>query len=88
MSDSREPNHLFQSLFEIVVGFVGVLLILPALFSVLKGLFRLSFIRKLTGEALFVGFTVLLTHDGILNALFGKKGDDSAGLLKSHTDVE
>lgn len=79
-------NETTRSLMEIALGFVGVLLIVPVVFTTLKGLFRLRFVRKLTGEALFVGFTALLTHKGFLDAVFGEKGAIGDGLLKPHVD--
>lgn len=83
-------NATTRSIVEVVLGFVGALLILPLLFRVVSGvfsgLFRLSFIRKLTGEVIFVGLTALLTHEGVLNKLFGKKGEKGDGLLKPRVD--
>ena len=90
MSNAPE-NTATRSLLEVILGFVGALLILPLLFrvvtSLLSGLFKLSFIRKLTGEAIFVGLTALLTHEGVLDKLFGKKGKTGDGLLKPHVDA-
>ncbi len=83
-------NAATRSVLEIALGFVGALLILPLLFRVVSGvfsgLFRLGFVRKLTGEAIFVGLTALLTHEGILNRLFGTKGEKGDGLLKPRVD--
>lgn len=77
-----------RSLLEVVLGFAGAMLILPILFRVVagvfSGLFKLNFIRKLTGEAIFVGLMALLTHEGVLDKLFGKKGEKGDGLLKPH----
>ncbi|MCH7977098.1 MAG: hypothetical protein IIC18_11190 [Bacteroidetes bacterium] len=81
-------NATTRSLLEIALGFLGAMLVLPLLFrmigGVLSALFRFSFIRKLTGEAIFVGLTALLTHEGVLDKLFGKKGETGDGLLKPH----
>lgn len=89
MSNLSE-NAPARSLLEVALGFLGALLILPLLFrvvsGVLSGLFKLSFVRRLTGEAIFVGLTVMLTHEGVLDRLFGKKGGKGDGLLKPHVD--
>ncbi|MCH7639692.1 MAG: hypothetical protein IH855_09550 [Bacteroidetes bacterium] len=81
-------NATTRSLLEVALGFLGAMLILPLLFrvvsGVVSGLFRLSFMRKLAGEAIFVGLTALLTHEGVLDKLFGKKGETGDGLLKPH----
>lgn len=79
-------NTTTRSLFEVALGFVGVLLVLPLLFRVLSGIFRLGIVRKLIGEAVFVGITALLTKEGVLDKLFGQKGEAGSGFLKS--DVE
>ena len=88
--DKLTENAATRSLLEVALGFLGAMLILPLLFrvigGVLSGLFRLSFVRKLAGEAIFVGLTVLLTHEGVLDKLFGKKGETGDGLLKPHVD--
>ena len=86
--DNLTDNPATRSLLEVALGFLVAMLVLPLLFrvvtGVLSGLFRLSFIRKITGEAIFVGLTVLLTHEGVLDKLFGKKGETGDGLLKPH----
>jgi hypothetical protein len=83
-------NTATRTLLEVALGFLGAMLILPLLIrvigGVLSGLFRLSFIRKLTGEAIFVGLTALLMHEGVLDKLFGKKGVTGDGLLKPRID--
>ena len=88
--DRITNNATTRPLLEVALGFLGAMLILPLLFrvvtGVLSGLFRLSFIRKLTAEAIFVGLTALLTHEGVLDKLFGKKGETGDGLLKPHVD--
>ena len=90
MMSKLTENAASRSVLEVVLGFVGALLILPLLFRVFSGifsgLFRLSFVRKLTGEAIFVGLTALLNHEGVLNKLFGKKGNTGDGFLKPHVD--
>ncbi len=72
-----------RSLFEVALGFLGALLILPLLFRAIGGLFRLGVVRRLIGEALFVGLTALLTREDVLDKLFGRKGE-TGGLLKSN----
>ena len=86
--DRITDNATTRSLLEVALGFLGAMLILPLLFrvvsGVVSGLFRLSFMRKLAGEAIFGGLTALLTHEGVLDKLFGKKGETGDGLLKPH----
>ncbi len=83
-------NAPARSVLEIALGFIGALLILPLLFrivgGVVSGLFKLNFVRRLTGEAIFVGLTALLTHEGVLDKLFGKKGERGDGLLKPRVE--
>jgi hypothetical protein len=75
-----------RSLLEVVLGFVGVLLVLPLLFRLLAGLFRLGIVRKLLGEAIFVGLTALLTKEGVLDRLFGQPGEPGSGVLKPNVE--
>ena len=72
-----------RSLFEVALGFLGALLVLPLLFRIVAGIFRLGIVRKLIGEAIFVGLTALLTRDDVLDRLFGQRGEAGDGLLKS-----
>jgi hypothetical protein len=75
-------NGTARSLLEIALGFIGVLLVLPLLFRAVAGLFRLGLVRRLIGEAVFVGITTLLTREGVLDRLFGQKGQTGDALLK------
>ena len=79
-------NVTSRSLLEVALGFVGVLLVLPLLFRAVTGVFRLGVVRRLIGEALFVGLTTLLTKEGVLDKLFGQKGEPGSGLLKPDVD--
>ena len=79
-----------RSLLEVALGFIGALLILPLLFRVIggivSGLFRFGATRRLIGEAVFAGLTALLTREGVLDRLFGQKGETGDGLLKPHVE--
>ncbi|MDX1438372.1 MAG: hypothetical protein R3284_00575 [Rubricoccaceae bacterium] len=86
MPEQNQNSPIARSLLEVAIGFVGVLLILPALFQTLRTLFKLTFVKKLVGEMIFVGFTALLAHEGVLNLIFGEKGKLGAGLLKPKVD--
>jgi hypothetical protein len=79
-------NPTSRSLLEVALGFVGVLLVLPLLFRLLTGVFRLGIVRKLLGEAIFVGITTLLTREGVLDRLFGQKGEPGSGVLKPNVN--
>ena len=75
-----------RSLLEVVLGFLGALLIVPLLFKtvsgVLRGVFRLGTTRRLLGDLVITGVTALLTREDVLDTLFGKKGRTGDGLLK------
>ena len=86
-------NASTRSLLEIALGFLGALLIVPLLFKVAFGLFggvfrlaggllKLKVTRRLIGDAVFAGLTALLTREGVLDTLFGRKGKTGDGLLK------
>ncbi|MDX1419756.1 MAG: hypothetical protein R3181_07295 [Rubricoccaceae bacterium] len=79
-------NATSRSFIEIALGFFAVLLVLPIAFRALTGLFRIGIVRKLLGEAIFVGLTALLTKEGVLDKLFGQRGEIGDGALKP--DVE
>ncbi|NNF57499.1 MAG: hypothetical protein HKN04_04590 [Rhodothermaceae bacterium] len=83
-------NATTRSLLEVALGFLGAMLILPLLFravtGVFTGLFRFRPTRRLIGEAVFAGLTALLTREGVLDALFGEKGETGDGLLKPRID--
>ena len=80
-------NAASRSLLEVALGFAGALLVLPLLFRALSGMFRLGIVRKLIGEAVFVGLTTLLTRDNVLDKLFGQKGEIGDGALKPDVDA-
>ena len=71
-----------RPLLEVGAGFIAALLVIPLAFKVLGGLFRLSIVRKLIGEALLIGLTTALTNEGTLDKLFGKPGRRGDGALK------
>ncbi|MEM0963634.1 MAG: hypothetical protein AAGK21_13975 [Bacteroidota bacterium] len=75
-----------RSLLEVTLGFLGALLIVPLLFKVVtglvRGLFRLGVTKKIAGELAIAGLTALLTKEGVLDSLFGKKGRLGDGILK------
>ena len=79
-------NVTSRSLFEVALGFFAALLVLPLLFRAVFGLFRLGIVRKLIGEAVFIGLTALLTKEGVLDKLFGSPGEKGDGLLKPTVD--
>ncbi len=83
---ARPGDDTSRSLFEIALGFLGAILILPLLFRTVTGLFRLGIVRKLIGEAVFVGFTALLTKEGVLDKLFGERGETGDALLKPRVE--
>lgn len=83
---SLQENLASRSLFEVVLGFIGVLLVFPLVFRVIGGVFRLGIVRKLIGEAVFVGLTALLTKEGVLDKLFGRPGETGDGVLKPRVD--
>ncbi len=84
------PTSTTRSLLEVVLGFLGALLIVPLLFktvtTVFKGVFRLSTTRRLLGDLVITGVTALLTREDVLDTLFGKKGKTGDGLLKPPVD--
>lgn len=82
---ARQPDPAARPLLEILLGFVGALLVVPILLRTVSGLFRSSFVRRLFTEALVVGATTLLTKEGALDKLFGAKGETTA-LLKSDAE--
>ena len=75
-----------RSLLEVVLGFLGALLIVPLLFktvtTVLRGVFRLGTTKRLIGDIVVTGLTALLMRDDVLDKLFGRKGATGDGLLK------
>ena len=79
-----------RSLLEVVLGFLGALLIVPLLFKtvtgLVRGIFRLGTTRRLVGDLVVAGVTALLTREDVLDTLFGKKGETGDGLLKPPVD--
>ena len=79
-----------RSLLEVVLGFLGALLIVPLLFKtvvgLVRGVFRLGTTKRLIGDVVVAGLTALLTREDVLDSLFGKKGRRGDGLLKPPTD--
>ena len=82
---ARTSDLPARPLFEILLGFVGAILVIPLLWRVVTGLLSSGFVRKILVEALLVGATSLLTKEGTLDRLFGPKGE-TQGLLKSETE--
>jgi len=78
-----------RSLLEVVLGFLGALLIVPLLFKTVSGLvrsiFRFGTTRRLIGDLVVTGLTALLTREDVLDTVFGKKGQTGDGLLKPPT---
>ena len=71
-----------RPLLEAGAGFIAALLIIPLAFKTIRGLFRLGIVRKLIGEAIFIGLTTALTNESTLDKLFGKPGRRGDGALK------
>lgn len=84
MSDQPGPSRPFL---EVALSFLGALLIIPLLVKTIvgtiRGLLRLTIVRRLIGEAVIVGLTTLLTRDDVLDAIFGKKTKQQAQLPES-----
>lgn len=80
---SDQPSTT-RSLFEVALGFLGALLIIPLVVKgtvgAIRGLLRLRIVRRLAGEAIIVGLTTLLTREDVLDLLFGKKKRDTGEL--------
>lgn len=83
------PSSTTRPLLEVALGFLGALLIVPLLFKmtkgVLKGVFRLGVTKRLLADVAFAGVTALLTRTDVLDAVFGRKGEQDA-LLKTDAD--
>lgn len=76
---------------EIVLGFVGVLLVVPLLFktvsALLRGLFRFRTTRRLMIDGAVAGLSTLLLREEVLDRLFGRRGSTD-GLLKAPTSSD
>jgi hypothetical protein len=75
MPTFRNPISNFT--FETLVAFIGALLVLPLLIKVvlgtLRGLLRMSVVRRLLFDSMIVGATALLTREEVLDKLFGPR---------------
>ena len=75
-----------RSLLEVLLGFLGALLIVPLLFktasSLVRGIFRLGTTKRIIGDVVIAGLTALLTREDVLDKIFGRKGQTGDGLLK------
>jgi hypothetical protein len=75
-----------RSALEVALGFIGALLILPLVVNVFLGLvrsvFRFRTTRRLLGEVAVAGLVGLLSNEGVLDRLFGRKGEVGDGLFK------
>ena len=67
-----------RPLFEIILGFVGALLVIPLIFRVLGGFMRTGLFRRLLTEAIMVGGATLLTRDEVVDRVFGRTGNHQA----------
>ena len=78
-----------RPLLEVVLGFVGALLIVPLLFKtvtgLLRGIFRFRTTRRLLADAAVAGVSALLLREDVLDRLFGRRGQ-ADGLLKTPTE--
>jgi hypothetical protein len=75
-----------RPLAEVVLGFIGVVLVVPLLFKAVSGLFRGLFrfrtTRRLILDGALAAATTLLMREDVLDRLFGRRGSTS-GLLKA-----
>jgi hypothetical protein len=71
-----------RPLLEIVLGFVGALLVIPLIFRVLGGLMRTGLFRRLLTEALMVGGATLLTRDDVVDKIFGRAGENRSPVTR------
>lgn len=80
------PSSSTRALLEVILGFLGALLIVPLLFktvaSLVRGVFRLGTTKRIIGDIVITGLTALLTREDVLDKLFGRKGRTGDGLLK------
>lgn len=86
-------NAATRSLLEVSLGFLGAILIVPLVFSLLKltfgtvtavvgGLFRFRTTRRLLGDLAVAGATALLTRGDVLDMIFGRR-DSAQGRLNA-----
>jgi|GEM_PF-2777319 len=75
-----------RPLLEVVLGFLGALLIVPLLLKTVTGLvrtlFRFRTTRRLMADAAIAAVSALLLREDVLDRVFGRRGE-SDGLLKS-----
>lgn len=87
-------NASTRSLLEVALGFLGAVLIVPLLFTLLKvtfgtvttvlgGLFRMRTTRRLMGDLAVAGVTALLTRTDVLDAIFGRRDDGDTARLEA-----
>jgi hypothetical protein len=62
-----------RPLLEVILGFVGALLVIPLILRVLGGLMRTGLFRRLLTEAVLVGGATLLTREDVLERLLGRR---------------
>jgi hypothetical protein len=62
-----------RPLLEVILGFVGALLVIPLILRVLGGLMRTGLFRRLLTEAVLVGGATLLTRDEVVDRIFGRR---------------
>ena len=79
---AKQSANPLRPLLEAGAGFLAALVLIPLAFKTIGGLFRLGIVRKLIGEAIFIGLTTALTNEGTLDKLFGKPGRRGDGALK------
>jgi len=62
-----------RPMLEIILGFVGALLVIPLLLRALGGLTRTGIFRRLATEALLVGAATLLTRDDVMDKVLPRR---------------
>lgn len=75
-----------RPLLEVLLGFVGALLVIPLVFRVLSGTLRSGLFRRLLTEAVLVGGATLLTRDDVVDKVFGGKRAGRARLKAKADD--
>jgi hypothetical protein len=58
---------------EVLLGFVGALLVIPLIMRVLGGMMRTGLFRRLLTEAVLVGGATILTRDDVMDRVFGRR---------------
>jgi hypothetical protein len=62
-----------RPLLEVLLGFVGALLVIPLILRILGGLMRTGLFRRLLTEAVMVGGATLLTREEVIDRIFGRE---------------